>query len=68
MFSKPLATARVAPSEEMAPADSGEGKRGYCLMRFLARGSQMERMASPPREANVAWLQERLEMWQEGQI
>lgn len=56
IFSNPLAAASSCPSDEIAPVESGLGKRGYCRMRFLARGSQMDKTASPPSEANVACL------------
>lgn len=56
IFSAPLAIARREPSALKAAVLRGEGKRGYCRMRFFASASQILQTASPPIEANVPCL------------
>lgn len=50
------ATANLVPSALKSSAEIGEGYLGNWRSRFLARGSQMETVQSPPPVANVPCL------------
>lgn len=60
------ATANLVPSALKSRAEIGEGYLGNCRRRFLARGSQMETVQSPPPVANVPCLWVRVSWVREG--